>query len=297
MGWDRPLCGASLLVLVASAFQACGDDEPSGGTGGEGNAGLDAGKSPVRDAGAAHSESDASVPDPELDARTGGGNSTAYDEVNGLVFASLGDAPAGAYPDTAEGLTAPQPAPGRVRMVVAADHGELLGVRYNGYPGETLTFEAFSTAQSDFGTLQRSYTITSPRPPQLNSRDMSIIDMAYHPGRDEVVVAVRDCETGNIEYGLDEDCHFDLKLFPRTAGPQTLMETVDVHVAMTALEVDAKNDLLLIEGPNDRTSFYDRASLSGGADGVDGDAGSARVRTAVGTTGYSRGSSPVIYCD
>lgn len=218
---------------------------------------------------------------------------TAYDEAHGLIFApQLGyDYALSVYSDTLEGFSqrGPEIADNLRTMSIAAAHDELLSMKQS---LSSITFEARSTAPSDLGTLRRSYTMTSPRDSSDGGRAMGIIDMAYDASRDEVIVAVQDCIPGTPEGtgGVDEDCHFDLKIFPRTIEPDAPVETVELSFDVTSLNFDDRNDGLLIQSGNSSAWFCMRPTLSGG--------GGANAGASDGCIHYYNGiSSRPVYCD
>jgi hypothetical protein len=202
------------------------------------------------------------------------GGRTAYAEANGLIFASFAgtsylQAPVRVYADTSDGLVQPgaEVARDMVGMAVDVAHGELLGVS-RGPNDNQAVVEAHSTVPSDLGDLQRSFVV----PPRPGHPYIAPIDIAYDPGRDEVIVAVQNCVLNPGREGPDEpeDCHFDLKLFPRTAGPDTPVETVAMETAdindgftISSLAFDERNDLLLIQRRSGAVTFYARGQVAG----------------------------------
>lgn len=195
---------------------------------------------------------------------------TAYFEAAGLMFAAgappVGVFPAftpiGVYQDAATGLVSPDREAARdlSRLAVAAEPAELLGVKRAAYRGALPVLEAYSLDSTTFGVLQRTISIPSPRAvPALMWRNLVPLAVAHDSIRDEVVVAFRDC----IEFdgGLPGDCHFDLKLFPRNAGVDTAIETVELAHSVLSLAFDEQNDLLLVHGDNG-LSFYPRPQLT-----------------------------------
>lgn len=194
----------------------------------------------------------------------------AYDEARGLIFVpQLGyDYALSVYSDNLDGFTQPgqQIATQLHTLTIATAHSELLSMKRDG-----TSFEARSTAPSDLGTLRRSYNMTSPRPSSEFGRSMRLIDMVYDTRRDQVIVAVHDCIPGVPELSEDDDCHFDLKLFPRTVAPDGPVETVELGFAITSLEIDDQNDLLLVQGEDSTTRFYALSAGGGGEPGVRND--------------------------
>jgi hypothetical protein len=225
---------------------------------------------------------------------------TAHDDETGRIFAPPRSSaqPICVYPDTAEGLIQPGPEVARnLRLMqVAAGPAELLGVKQPTSYDEPVVVEAYSLSTSSFGNLQRSFTIRSqrPNPDTCTWRAQGSIDIVYDPTRDEVIVAVEDCLDGGLECtgGVVEDCHFDLAIFPRTAGPNTPVQTAEVFHPVRRMEFDERNDLILLHG-QDEVRFLARTQLSVSSAGDAGAHASVVERLSTGA-GVNFG---VVYCD